>query len=103
MKRKFNLKMPICIGMLIVAMATSLGCSKDNDQNLQKEPITQVKDFDKLLSFFAWSIQVPKNQIKFDKNTNEFYLPNTVAREKLERIQEEYEKANIYKVNFENK
>lgn len=103
MKRKFKVTKFIGIGLLIMSMATSPSCSKDVDQNLKGETTAQTKDYDKLLNFFAWSIQVPKESIKFDSNTQEFYIPNTVAREKLERVRSEYEKANIYKLNFEQK
>jgi hypothetical protein len=102
--RKINLTKSIGIGLLIAVMTTSLSCSKgETPKPITNEATAQIKDYDKLLNFFTWSIQVPKENIKFDSSTMEFYIPNTVVREKLERVQAEYDKANVYKLNFENK
>lgn len=90
--------------MLSIATTTLIGCSKEENQNLVEVSTKEQKiKYDKLLDFFAWSIQVQKDNIKFDSKTNEFYIPKTVVREKLERIEEEYNVANLYRDNFENK
>ena len=100
MKRKTIQK----IAVALVILTSAISCSKQEDSN--PRPVAakvQYENYDKLLAFFSWCIQVPMDSIKLDSKTNELYVPNTIVREKLERVRQEYEQANIYKENFEKK
>lgn len=92
------------IAVALVILTTAISCSKQEDSNPRPVAVkVQYENYDQLLAFFSWCIQVPTDSIKLDPKTNELYVPNTIVREKLERIRQEYEQANIYKENFEKK
>ncbi len=88
----------------VLGVATVLGCEKDEKSVSETKLIKAEKSQqEKLLSFFAWSVQLPKDSIGFDSKTSEFYIINTNLRERYSRVEEEYNKANIYHNEFENK
>lgn len=88
----------------VLGVATAMGCKKDEKSTTEVSSFNKQKTQQaKLLSFFAWSVQLPEDSIKFDNKTKEFYIVNTNLREKLSRVEEEYNKANIYHNEFEKK
>lgn len=90
--------------VVVLGVATVVGCKKDEKSITEVSSVSKQKtQHAKLLSFFAWSVQLPEDSIKFDSKTKEFYIVNTNLREKLSRVEEEYNKANIYHNEFEKK
>lgn len=96
----------------VLGIATVGGCKKKESlEDMQMEKLSEKNnsisdqkiEHDKLLAFFAWSIEVPVDSISFDPSSDELFIPNTIVREKLERVREEYSRANVYKDNFEKK
>lgn len=89
----------------VLGFATVLGCEKKEVLQEKQEVVDkkQKTQHEKLLSFFAWSVQLPQDSIKFDDKRDEFYIINTNLREKLSRVEEEYNRANIYHNEFEKK
>ncbi|MET4081999.1 hypothetical protein ABIB40_001950 [Pedobacter sp. UYP30] len=91
------------VGVLMSATITS--CKKKDGVETPKIENTKEtkKDYEKVLSFFAWSLGVPKDSVTFDVNKSEFTIPNTPVRQAYSRVQEEYNKANEYKLTQETK
>lgn len=104
MKRKSKLTKRISWFCSIMLVATILSCSKQEAVKPNvTESIVGTAEYDKILTFMAWGLQMPKESIWFDAKTNELYIPNTVVREKFSRVQDEYNNANIYKLEVEGK
>jgi hypothetical protein len=95
----FSVAAAICI------IATS--CSKEKLETTKKLEITtevnNSEDHNQLKAFLAWCIQLSPDTLKYDTTSKEFYVPNTIVREKLEVVREEYNKAAEYRLNFERK
>lgn len=89
--------------MALLTTSIMISCEKKDTEILKSDLNDSIKNYDKLLAFYSWSTGVPKESIQFKEDTKEFVISSFSVREKVERVQSEYEKANIYKLNIENK
>ncbi|MBZ4191145.1 hypothetical protein [Niabella beijingensis] len=87
--------------LLIVAISAFSNCTKSNthrDALAGEAPADTVQ----LTKYLSDVLGVAQSSIEIDQTTNEFYVPGTIFRMKIEKIQEQYDEANIYKLTHEN-
>ena len=101
MKKHYLKKMKSNAFLFIIASSILVSfesCNKEADKEVSQEKIENV---DKMVKFLSITLGVPQDQVKFDVQAKQFFVPNTVFKADLEEIQNRYADANEYKLNHE--
>lgn len=96
MKTK-HLLIAVFIVTWLSASITLTSCKKEEKPT--PELTTKIEKVDELLTFYSITLGIKEEMIKYNRTTNEFYVPNTNVRESLKSIQYHYERADLSNVN----
>ena len=84
-----------------------ISCTKDIIETPKKSDLPQrvalVSDYNELKTFLAWCIQLPQDKIQYDSKSEEFFVPNTFVREKLETVRIQLNQAQVYREYLDKK
>lgn len=88
MKKKL-LFIPLIAVMLAINVVS---CSKDQNKELT-EISEDLADYDEVTKFLSDVSSIPVDQLKFNLETKEYYLPNSNFKEDYNRVRGEYLKS----------
>lgn len=101
MKNHYLKKMKSKSFLIVIASALFVSfesCKKEASKETIPQPI---ENMDKMVKYLSVTLSVSQDQVKFNSQTNQFFVPNTVFRADLKEIQKFYSEANEYKLNYE--
>lgn len=84
------------VGLLI---AVAAGCKKERTQI--SESVNSGNNDENVRRFLSVTLGVKQDSVLWDQLNHEYYVPNSVYREKSDSVLARYMSANEYKLNFE--
>lgn len=76
-----------------------LACKKDEEKETQSTQLPP--NFLKVKKFVSIASNLKEDELKYDEQKKQFYLPNTTFFYSLEQAQNDYLQANVYKEEYE--
>jgi len=88
--------------LFFILLAATIACKKNETIDSTNPVVPKVQHFDKLLKFVSVTSGISTEELRFNPNAKEFYLPNSQFHISLIEAEENYAKANEYKAKYEN-
>src|SRR5687768_9901226 len=101
MKNHYLKKMKSKAFLIVIASAFFVSLESCNKEENHETTPKAIENMDKMVKFLSITLGVSQDQVKFDQQNRQFFVPNTVFRSDLEEIQNRYDRANEYKLNNE--
>ncbi len=86
----------------VVLFSFFIACKKQEIASSKVEVKSKTQpNLEKLTSYLSVSFDISREKLKYNEETEEFYVPNTVFKLSLNTVQTAYDSANEYKLNHE--